>query len=76
MLSSSKGLYSDGLTNRRDPYEYRACRRLYAARGILVPGVFIRMLKTEVRAVKNIVRLSGPPQAQLAGISGKRIMPK
>ena len=44
--------------------------------GIGVPGVFIRMVKTEVRAVKNIVRLSGPPQAQLAGISGYRIVPR
>jgi len=41
-----------------------------------VPAVVIRMVKTDVRAVKNIVLLSGPPHAQLAGISGKRIMPK
>jgi hypothetical protein len=41
-----------------------------------VPGVFMRMLKTEVRAVKSMVRLSGPPQAQLAGISGSLIMPR
>jgi hypothetical protein len=41
-----------------------------------VPGIFIRWLKTEVRAVKSMVRLSGPPQAQLAGISGNFMMPK
>ena len=35
----------------------------------------MRMLKTEVRAVKSIVRLSGPPQAQLAGISGSSMIP-
>ncbi|SVC61928.1 uncharacterized protein METZ01_LOCUS314782, partial [marine metagenome] len=38
-------------------------RALYSV-GIAVPGIFIRWLKTEVRAVKSMVRLSGPPQAQ------------
>ena len=41
-----------------------------------MPGIFILMLKTEVRAVNSIVRLSGPPQAQLAGISGSTMVPR
>src|SRR5207249_8259099 len=39
------------------------------------PGVFIRSVWTEVRAVKNSVRRSGPPKARLAGTSGVRMMP-
>ena len=35
-----------------------------------MPGVVIRSEYTEVRAVNSMVRLSSPPQAQLAGISG------
>ena len=34
------------------------------------------MLYTDVRAVKNMVRLSAEPQAQLAGISGSVIVPR
>ena len=48
----------------------------YLARGIGVPGVFMRIVKIEWRAVKNMVRLSGPPQAQLAGISGSLMIPR
>ncbi len=48
----------------------------YLACGIGVPGVFMRIVKIEWRAVKNMVRLSGPPQAQLAGISGSLMIPR
>ena len=41
-----------------------------------VPGVVIRKVYTDVRAVKNMVRLSGPPQAQLAVTSGCLIVPR
>ena len=36
----------------------------------------MRIVKIECRAVKNIVRLSGPPQAQLAGSSVSLIIPR
>ena len=39
------------------------------------PGTLTRSVYTEVRAVKNNVRRSGPPNARLAGISGVRMMP-
>ena len=48
----------------------------YPALGIWVPAVLIRMLYTEVLAVKYMVRLSAEPQAQLAGISGSVIVPR
>src|SRR5262249_28449720 len=39
------------------------------------PGVVTRNVYTDVRAVKNSVRRSGPPKARLAGTSGVRMMP-
>ena len=51
------------------------CIGIYS-RGIAVPGIFILIVKTEVLAVNNIVWLSGPPQAQLAGISGSFMIPR
>ena len=45
-------------------------------RGNAAPGVVIRSEYTDVRAVNSIVRKSGPPNAQFAGISGTRMMPK
>ena len=43
--------------------------------GIAVPGVVMLSEYTEVRAVKSMVRLSSPPHAQFAGISGSAMVP-
>ncbi|MDP7114700.1 MAG: hypothetical protein QGH45_22190, partial [Myxococcota bacterium] len=53
-----------------------ACGAFYPALGNRVPGVCIRMLYTDVRAVKNMVRLSAEPQSQLAVYSGSVIVPR
>ena len=57
-----------------DVHRWATCKIYPRGNGAL--GVVMRRLYTDVRAVNSMVRKSGPPNAQFAGISGTRMIPR